>query len=142
MPTADSQEPELTSAAMSERTRQALQRAAQEALDAQGRRGRPGHPETDRRTLELTTIAVERIDRDPALLQAGLANIGRWTRRNGGYLPPYHAEWKALIEERPWPELRTLLLQNTDEGQRLRSNHPFIGPPFVTEEERTAIYAA
>ena len=44
MPTADSQEPELTSVAMSERTRQVLQRTAQQALDAQGRKRRPGAP--------------------------------------------------------------------------------------------------
>ena len=66
-------------------------------------------------------------------------NINRWTRQQGGYLPPCHAEWKTLIEQHPWSELREVLLQENDEGQRLRSSHPFVG--IVTAEERANIYA-
>ena len=128
---------------MSRRTRQALAQLAQDAPEARrgpGRGGRgAGHPEIDRRVFELTKITVARIDRDPSLMQVGLDNIERWTRQKDGYLPRCHAEWKALIEQRPWAELRALLLEESDEGQRLRSSHPFRG--LVTEEERARILA-
>ena len=134
---------EQTPPTMSRRTRQALEQLEQDVLEAR-RRGRAvaGRPHIDRRVFELTKIAVARIDRDPSLVQAGLDNIARWTRQKGGYVPLCHAEWKALIEERPWPELRALLLDDSDEGQRLRSSHPFIGPEFVTQAERATIHAA
>ena len=61
-------------------------------------------------------------------------NIERWTAQKGGYLPPCHAEWKTLIETHPWKELREMLLDESDEGQRLRSSHPFKG--LVIESER------
>ncbi|MCY4283772.1 MAG: hypothetical protein OXC65_00335 [Thiotrichales bacterium] len=98
-----------------------------------------GHPEIDRKVLELTRITVARIDENPALVQIGLDNIERWTARKGGYLPLCHAEWKHLIETQPWETLRAMLLEESDEGQRLRSSHPFTS--LVTEEERAEIYA-
>ena len=103
-------------------------------------RGRPagGHPDIDRKVLALTRIAVARIDRDPALARVGLESIERSIRRRGGYVPPGHAEWRTLIETRPWRELRALLLADNDEGQRHRSNHPFMD--LVTAAERAAIY--
>ena len=140
----DPQPCEPTPPTMTGRTRQALARLARDALEARRRAGRgglgTGHPKTDQRVFELTKIAVAKIDRDPSLVRVGLDNIERWTRQKGGYLPACHAEWKVLIEERPWAELRTLLLEDTDEGQRLRSSHPFVG--LVSAEERAAVHAA
>ena len=115
------------------------ERDALQARLATGRGGAGiGHPENDRRVLELIRITVAKIDRDPALVRIGLDNINRWTRQKEGYLPRCHAEWKALIEQHRWSELRELLLQETDEGQRLRSSNPFVG--IVTPEERAKIY--
>ena len=98
-----------------------------------------GHAGIDRRVLEMTRVIVEKIDRDPALVRVGLENIERWTRHKSGYLPRCHAEWKELIETHPWERLREILLEESDEGQRLRSSHPFTG--LLTEDERDAIYA-
>ena len=104
------------------------------------REGRPGgHPDIDRRVLALTRITVARIDEEPALVHIGLENIRRWTRQKSGYLPQCHAEWQRLIEEHPWERLREMLLEESDEGQRLRSSHPFKG--IVTETERRRIQA-
>ena len=55
------------------------------------------------------------------------------------YLPGCHADWKALIETHPWERLREILLEESDEGQRLRSSHTFTG--LLTDDERDAIYA-
>ena len=112
---------------------------ADEACLEAAREGRPGgHPEIDRRVLALTRIAVARIDERPELVRIGMENIRRWTRQKGGYLPRCHAEWKALIEQHPWERLREMLLEESDEGQRLRSSHPFIG--IVTERERREVH--
>ena len=98
-----------------------------------------GHAGIDRRVLEMTRITVEKIDRDPTLVPTGLENIARWTRQKRGYLPRCHAEWKKLIETHSWERLREILLEESDEGQRLRSSHPFTG--ILTQDERDAIYA-
>lgn len=118
-----------------------FERETQQARIRAGRGGLgTGHPEIDRRVLEMTRLAVAKIDQDPTLVRTGLDNIERWTRQRGGYLPGCHAEWKALIEQEPWTLLREMLLAETDEGQRLRSSHPFI--TLVTEEERAKIYGS
>ena len=98
-----------------------------------------GHAGIDRRVLEMTRVIVAKIDRDRALVRVGLENIERWTRQKNGYLPRCHAEWKELIETHPWERLREILLEESDEGQRLRSSHPFTG--ILTEDERDAIFA-
>ena len=111
---------------------------AREASRRAGEQGIPGgHPEIDRKVLALTRMAVAHIDENPKLLAIGLENIERWTRLKG-YLPLCHAEWKELIETHPWERLREILLEESDEGQRLRSSHPFVG--IVTPEERATIY--
>ena len=81
-----------------------------------------GHPDTDRRVLELTRITVPRIDEDPSLVRVGTENIERWTRQKRGYLPRCHAEWKQLIEQHPWKVLREMLLEESDEGQWLTTD--------------------
>ena len=107
--------------------------------EAQGVGPWTGHAGIDRRVLEMTRVIVEKIDRDRALVRVGLENIERWTQQKGGYLPQCHAEWKELVESHPWERLREILLEESDEGQRLRSSHPFTG--ILTEDERDAIYA-
>lgn len=113
---------------------------AQEASREASLKGDPGgHPEIDQKVLKLTRISVARIDADPKLVTVGLDAIERWTERKGGYVPPCHKEWKTLIESVPWEKLREMLLEESDEGQRLRSSHPFTD--LVDEREREKIYA-
>ena len=123
-------------------SREEKQRWEEQADEANRRaieEGRPGgHPEIDRRVLALTRIAVARIDENPELVRIGMENIRRWTRQRGGYLPRCHAEWQELIERHPWEKLREMLLEESDEGQRLRSSHPFTG--IVTETERRRVH--
>ena len=115
--------------------RRRWERKAREANESAIREGRPGgHPEIDAKLLALTRIAVSRIDEDRSLMRIGLDNIERWTTQKGGYLPLCHAEWKKLIETEPWERTREMLLEESEEGQRLRSSHPFKG--LVSEMER------
>ena len=94
-----------------------------------------GHPHIDARSRDMARIVVERIDADPSLFNVALENLERW-RRLHGTLSRASEEWEQILK-RPWSEIREILLDESDEGQRLRSSQPFVG--LVTEEERLAI---
>ena len=47
-------------------------------------------------------------------------------------------EWLQILDEKPWEDVRALLLDESDEGQRLRQTDPFCG--ILTPPERWAIY--
>ena len=98
-----------------------------------------GHPHVDRRSLEMARLVVEKIDADPSLFRVAHENLQRWSGVRGGALPPCREEWKELLK-RPWSQIREILLDESDEGQRLRSSHPFAG--LVSEKERRRIHDA
>jgi hypothetical protein len=93
------------------------------------------HQEIDRRSLEMVRQIVAKIDADPA--RAGFEKAKgvcrRWVAR--GNVPA--REWLTILE-RPWEEVRAILLDESDEGQRLRQSDPFVG--ILTPQERWAIY--
>ena len=95
-----------------------------------------GHPHIDARSLAMARIIVERIDADPTLIEVAHRYLENEERRHGR-LCQASREWKNILA-RPWSEVRKIL-DESDEGQRLRSSKPFAG--IVTEEERLAIIA-
>ena len=99
----------------------------------------PGHPAIDRMGLAYARIQAKKIDADRTLLQLGLDNIERWAKLRGG-LPRAHEEWRNLLVGEPWEKLRDILIEESDEGQRLRSSSPFAG--IVSPAERARIRAA
>ena len=101
------------------------------------RRSVHGHPHLDRRSLEMARVVVDRIDADPTLFRIAHENLERW-RQHQGELGLADREWRAILN-RPWAEIREILLDDSEEGQHLRSSHPFRG--IVSEEERRAIIA-
>jgi len=76
-----------------------------------------------------------RIDSDPE--HAGLAHAqevcARWVEK--GNVPA--KEWMVILQ-RPWPEIRNILLDESEEGARLRQSDPFCG--ILTPVERWEIY--
>lgn len=93
------------------------------------------HQQIDRRSLEMVRRIVEKIDADPsrAGFQRAKDVCHRWVEQ--GNIPA--REW-LIILERPWDEVRAILLDESDEGQRLRQSDPFTG--ILTPQERWAIY--
>ena len=85
----------------------------------------------------MARSVVARIETDPSLFNVALENLERW-RRLHGTLSRASEEWEQILK-RPWSEIREVLLDKSDEGQRLRSSHPFVG--IVTEDERWEIIA-
>jgi hypothetical protein len=96
------------------------------------------HQGIDQRSLAMARAIVDRIDRDPA--RAGLVRAKATCRRWFEQRPlPVFREW-LLILERPWEEVRALLLDESELGQRLRQSDPFCG--ILTPRERWEIYHA
>ena len=83
----------------------------------------------------MAKIIVKRIDADPTLIEVAHRYLANEEKRYGT-LCQASQEWKQILT-RPWPEIRKILLEESDEGQRLRSSKPFAG--IVTEEERLEI---
>lgn len=97
-----------------------------------------GHPHIDQRSLARARVVIERIDAEPTLLNIAHKNLARWRKARGGTLAAAHQEWERILE-RPWQEVKAILVEESEEGQRLRSSNPFAG--IVTEDERLAIMA-
>ena len=94
-----------------------------------------GHPHIDARSLAMAKIIVERIDADPTFIEVAHRNLEN-EERHSGRLSQASREWRQILT-RPWAEVREVLLEESDEGQRLRSSKPFAG--IVSEEERLEI---
>lgn len=93
------------------------------------------HQAIDRRSLEMVTRIVAKIDADPS--REGLAHARRVCERwvSQGRIPA--REWLAILD-RPWSEIREILLDDSEEGRRLRQIDPFCG--ILTPQERWTIY--
>jgi hypothetical protein len=94
------------------------------------------HDQIDRRSLALARAVVEVIDQDPA--RAGLARARATCERWLSVSPaPAIAEWSRILEL-GWEEIRSMLLDPGEEGQRLRQSSPFCG--VLSPRERWEIY--
>jgi hypothetical protein len=93
------------------------------------------HQQIDRRSLEMVRRIVAKIDADPE--RRGLAHAKSVCERWVAQGIASAREWLPLLE-RPWDEVRAMLLDESDEGQRLRQTDPFCG--ILTPQERWQIY--
>ena len=93
------------------------------------------HDAIDNRSLTMARRIAAKIDRDPARegLEHARKVCARWVGQ--GNVPA--KEWMAILQ-RPWPEIRGILLDDSEEGRRLRQNDPFCG--ILTPAERWEIY--
>lgn len=96
------------------------------------------HQQLDRLGLRLAREVVMRIDADPERKGLVIArnNCERWLAQEpcAAYL-----EWRDILQ-RSWPEVRAILLDESDEGQRVRQSNPFCG--VLTPQERWRIIKA
>jgi hypothetical protein len=94
------------------------------------------HQEIDRRSLAMVRRIVEKIDADPE--RSGLAHAKQVCARWVDQGIRSAREWQRLLDEKSWEEIRAVLLDESDEGQRLRQTDPFVG--ILTPQERWEIY--
>jgi hypothetical protein len=94
------------------------------------------HGLIDERSLALARAIVSHIDADPghAGLEHARATCARWL---AGGAPDSVSEWSVILG-RDWPEIRAVLLDDSEDGRRRRQSNPFCG--ILGREERRAIY--
>jgi hypothetical protein len=80
---------------------------------------------------------AKKIRRNPRLMRIPRANLQRWSKKNRG-LAPAQREWKMILERHPTGRILEILIQDNDEGQRLRQSDPFVG--ILSEQERLAFF--
>ena len=88
------------------------------------------HKDVDRRMLRLVKACIVRIERDPKLLDRARIQAGRYSNT------PLRLEWQRLLSL-PWPKLRTILEEESNQGDRIRQSVPFGG--FLSNEKRMRI---
>ncbi len=83
------------------------------------------HQQIDLRSLELARAIVARIDSDPERrgLERARQTCARWLRSAPA---PALEEWSRLLSG-DWAAIRLKLLDESDNGQRLRQSSPFTG---------------
>jgi hypothetical protein len=94
------------------------------------------HQDINDRALMLARRVVEYIDADPEHkgIDRAHGNCKRWIKRNDS---PAISEWLDILK-RPWNEIRSILLMESEEGNRLRQSTPFCG--IISPRERWDIY--
>ena len=93
------------------------------------------HDRLDEIRRQCHIAIAAKIDADPTLLAVPKRNIRRWAEQAGG-TPPALAEWLGVIE-RPWPEIRRILVSSDENAIRLRQSTPFAG--ILSQRERYEI---
>jgi len=94
------------------------------------------HAQIDQRSLALAREIVALVDADPArkgLLRAR-ETCARWYRDNPA---PAIKEWLQLLEG-DWRTVRGVLLDESEDGVRLRQSNPFCG--VLSSQARWSIY--
>jgi len=97
------------------------------------------HRILDARSLAMHCKLVQKISRDPRLLEKAKANLARWSAKIEGPKPRYLQEWQKILEQ-PWLTIAEIMTSMSDDATRLRSSSPFAG--ILNEKEREQIYAA
>jgi hypothetical protein len=99
------------------------------------------HQDLDRVSLEVARRVAARLECHPELIEAARANLRRWIDRNASAprLVQGYQEWLTILDL-SIPQVQATLTAETDEGQRLRQNSPFVG--VLSQEEIKAIRAA
>ena len=97
------------------------------------------HRILDARSLAMHCRIVQKVSRDPRLLEKAKANLARWIAKIDGAKPRYLMEWQEILEK-PWLTIAEIMTSMSEDATRLRSSSPFAG--VLNEKEREQIYAA
>jgi hypothetical protein len=94
------------------------------------------HQQIDQRSLALARRIVVKIDGDAGRegLEKATQTCARWLSRSNNSV---YREWHNILA-RPWDDVRRVLLDESQEGTRLRQSSPFCS--VLTPQERWQIY--
>jgi hypothetical protein len=99
------------------------------------------HQVLDRISLEISRRIATQLSARPEWIDTARRNLLCWREKNKNAprLVQGYDEWLGILE-RPLEEVCAILTAETDEGQRLRQNSPFVG--VLPRDEERAIEAA
>jgi hypothetical protein len=101
------------------------------------------HAFLDEFALAYHRAVAERLRAEPeAVLERARRNLNRWTEGNafGAGEQASLKEWQRILGEADVDRLIEIIIDASEEGQRLRSSSPFVGA--LSPEERLEILAA
>lgn len=104
------------------------------------------HAFQDQVSLEIARRVAARLASSPEPLTVALDNLNRWSQQNAKApaLLRCYAEWRELLAQ-PIEQVCARLCEESDTGQRLRQNSPFVGvlpPAEVWDIKRHLRHAA
>jgi hypothetical protein len=90
--------------------------------------------------LDYHRVVAERLQTDAeTVMRDARENLKRWMPIHEGTGSELALlEWQELLDTKTVPELIAILLEDSDEGQRLRSSTPFAG--YMSDEESLAFW--
>lgn len=97
------------------------------------------HQLSELKTMACHQKIAERLKSDPEpVLQKARSNLHRWQATSfHGELPSVLAEWHQILQSKTANEIANYLVEESEEGFRLRSSSPFAG--VLGQTERRAI---
>ena len=98
-----------------------------------GFQGKYTHRWRDACDLAMARVIAEKVQRQPELMRIAVENLRRWKKQMRPW-PPALREWEMILANNPTERILEILVQDDEEGQRLRQSDPFVG--ILTEEER------
>jgi len=94
----------------------------------------------DRCSLELNRLVAEKIRRQPELMDFARNKLDRILAEP--HLPESGKEalreWQAIFSRKSFEEILEILVEDSDEGQRLRQSTPFTG--ILSQNEREVVF--
>ncbi len=99
-----------------------------------------GHDVIDRRSLELNRMVVEKIRRQPELMDFVRRNLDRTLNEPVLSESCKNAlrEWRTILSLKSFDEILGILVEDSHEGQRLRQSTPFTG--ILNQRERLEVF--
>lgn len=94
------------------------------------------HALAEERSLALHRTVVERLEREPALIEVARARVRQWLV--DGAVSPYYAKPWAELLDGPFEVLRATMLDPGERARALRQATPFAG--FVDPRTRWQIW--
>lgn len=98
------------------------------------------HDLIDRRSLELNRLVAEKIRRQPELMDLVRDKLDRTLgeSRLSESCKEALREWQTIFSLKSFEEILEILVEDSDEGQRLRQSTPFSG--ILSQQERGEVF--
>ena len=82
------------------------------------------HSDLDSRSLAIHRLAVEKLKREPALLERARSILARWREASSSRTAPALGEWQRLLDADGGRGALVVALEDTERAAQLRQSSP------------------